>query len=576
MKSVSVWSPFAQRVQLITDDQEIPMALGDHGYWYSPVAIDGGTDYAFMVDGEGPFPDPRSAWQPQGISKPSRIYDHQDYVWRHPAWQAPDLKNGIVYELHIGTFTSDGSYKAAQEKLSYLVELGITHVELMPVAEFSGAWGWGYDGVQLFAPHHAYGDPDELKEFVDSCHGRGLAVILDVVYNHLGPAGNYLHKFGPYFTHRYNTPWGDAVNFDDRYSDEVRRFFIDNALMWLRDYRFDGLRLDAVHAIFDQSATPFLKELAIEVRQLEQELGRGLLLIAESDLNDPRVVLDHDHGGFGLRHQWSDDFHHAIHALLTGERNGYYADFGEMRHLAKALLNGYVYDGCYSRFRKRRHGAKSHFLSGENLVGYCQTHDQVGNRATGERLSHLLNPGQLKIASALVLTSPFVPMLFQGEEWAASTPFLYFTQHEDAELAKAVTEGRQSEFVDFGWDEREVPDPQAAETFARSRLNWNEVDDGLHAEILSWYRELIDFRKKHPQMTAGTLENVFVQYDDTAGWLLLKREGFAAVYNFSSTPQEISLTQYGFQYILLNSDPEVYYVDQTLHLPGFSVALLSQ
>lgn len=575
MSTISVWSPFARDLQLVTGGQSIPMVLGDNGYWYSPVSLDHGVDYVFAVNGQGPFPDPRSPWQPYGISKPSRHYDHQGYVWSHVDWPSSELKDGLIYELHIGTFTPQGTYQAAQEKLDYLVELGVTHVELMPVAEYSGAWGWGYDGVQLFAPHHAYGSPDDLKAFVDACHGRGLAVLLDVVYNHLGPAGNYLQKFGPYFTHRYNTPWGDAVNLDDRYCDEVRRFFIDNALMWLRDYCFDGLRLDAVHAIFDQSASPFLKELASQVQQLERELERGLVLIAESDLNDPKVVLDHDHGGFGLRYQWSDDFHHAIHALLTGERRGYYADFGDMEHLAKALHNGYVYDGCYSDFRKRRHGAKSYLLTGENLLGYCQTHDQVGNRAAGERLSHLLNIGQLKIASALVLTSPFVPMLFQGEEWAASTPFLYFTHHEDPELAKAVSEGRKKEFVDFGWDEQEIPDPQAEDTYRKSQLSWSELEDGHHADMLSWYKELIDFRKKHPQLAAGSLENVFVQYDKSAGWFLLKREEFGVVCNFSAAPQDISLSQYGFQYILVNSDPEVYYVDQMLHLPPFSVAILS-
>lgn len=575
MSFPSVWAPIAKEVQLVTAGQRTLMRRDQRGWWHPDADLQAGADYTFLVDGEGPFPDPRSQWQPNGVSQPSRVYEQQRYQWQDLHWRAPALKDGLIYELHIGTFSPQGTYQGALAKLDYLVNLGVTHVELMPVAEYSGKWGWGYDGVQLFAPHHAYGEPDELKAFVDACHGKGLAVLLDVVYNHLGPAGNYLHSFGPYFTHRYNTPWGDAVNFDDQYSDEVRRFFIDNALMWLRDYHFDGLRLDAVHAIFDQSAVPFLKQLRMEVDRLQERTEREYVLIAESDLNDPKVVVDYEHGGFGLDCQWSDDFHHAIHALLTDEQSGYYADFGRISHLAKALQNGFVYDGEYSAHRKRHHGAKSTLLSGEQLLGYCQTHDQVGNRATGERLGHLLQPGQIKIAAALVLMSPFVPMLFQGEEWATSSPFLYFTDHEDPELARAVSEGRRSEFADFGWNPEDIPDPQDEQTFLRSQLNWQEMEKGVHADILGWYRELIGFRKKHPQLAAGSFKNVIVQYDEAAKWLILKRGYFALVCNFASHAQDIILAEFDFREIHLSSETGVQYDNTSLHLPPFSVALLS-
>ncbi len=330
----------------------------------------------------------------------------------------------------------------------------------MPVNEFSGDWGWGYDGVDLYAPHHSYGTPDDLKKLVDTCHGKGLAVLLDVVYNHFGPVGNYLSKFGPYFTDTYHTPWGSAVNLDQAGSHEVRKFFADNALMWLRDYHFDGLRLDAVHAYFDKSAIHFLEYLSSEVDALASQLGRHLVLIAESDLNDPRVVTSREMGGFGCDAQWSDDFHHALHSVITGERDGYYKDFGSFEQLAKAFKNAFVYDGIYAEDRGRIHGRTPVGLSGHHFLAYAQDHDQVGNRAQGDRLSQLVSVGRQKIAAALVLTSPFIPMLFEGEEFGASTPFQYFTHHEDVQLGQAVSEGRRSEFAAFGWDPKDVPDPQ--------------------------------------------------------------------------------------------------------------------
>src|ERR1700722_13382288 len=428
------------------------MQLGLRGWWVVATALPiPGADYAFVIDGaEPPVPDPRSQSQPHGVHGRSRFVDHSAFPWTDSGWKAPALDSAIVYELHVGTFTAAATFDAAIDRLGYLKDLGVTHVELMPVAEFSGDRGWGYDGVDLFAPHHAYGGPDGLKRLVDACHARGLAVLIDVVYNHLGPSGNYLPRFGPYLTHRHSTPWGDAVNFDGRGSDEVRRLFCDNALMWLRDYHCDGLRIDAVHAIIDTSAIHFLEQLASEVAALERELGRRLVLIAESDLNDSRIVRARELGGYGIDAQWSDDFHHALHCVLTGERAGYYSDFGTIADLAKALRHAWVYDGRYSNHRGRPHGRSPAGLSGHHFLGYAQTHDQVGNRAKGERSSHLMSIARLKIGAAIVLCAPFIPMLFQGEEFGADTPFQYFTNHEEPELAKAVSEGRRKEFAAFG------------------------------------------------------------------------------------------------------------------------------
>ena len=372
------------------------------------------ADYAFSLDGGPPLPDPRSPYQPNGVHGLSRPVDHSAFEWRHTKWRPAPLSSAIIYECHIGTFTPSGTFDAAVERLGYLRDLGVTHIELMPVAEFSGARGWGYDGVDLFAPHHSYGGPDAMKRFVDAAHGHGLGVILDVVYNHLGPEGNYLAKFGPYFTDRYRTPWGDAVNLDDRDSDEVRRFFCDNALMWLRDYRVDGLRLDAVHAIFDASAIHFLEQLGAEVHQLEAEVGRHLVVIAESDLNQPRIVTPREAGGYGLDAQWNDDFHHALHTILTGETAGYLADFGSIAQLAKCLTRGFVYDGTYSKSRRRRHGRPVLGLSAHRFVAFMQNHDQVGNRAMGERLGHLVTIDQLKISAAIADDVAVYPDVVSG------------------------------------------------------------------------------------------------------------------------------------------------------------------
>jgi len=516
------------------------MTPDERGWWTREIkSAKAGDDYGFVLDGSGPFPDPRSASQPDGVHKLSQLVNPHGFKWKDKNFQAQPLSSAVIYELHIGTFTSGGTFLSAIEKLNHLVGLGITHVELMPVIEFSGDHGWGYDGVDLFAPHHAYGKPNDLKKFVDACHTRGLAVILDVVYNHVGPAGNYLGKFGPYFTQKFRTYWGEGVNFDDADSGEVRQFFCDNALMWLRDFHFDGLRLDAVHGIFDTSAVHILEQLKIEVEKLSAQLGRHLVLIPESDLNNPRLLWTRERGGFQLDAQWSDDFHHALHTVLTGEQTGYYSDFGKLSDLAKALRHAFVYDGRYSKHRRRIHGRPVEGLSGHRFLGYLQNHDQVGNRARGERSSQLLNTEQLKLAAALVLTAPFVPMLFQGEEWGAGTPFYYFTDFPEPALARAVREGRCREFAAFGWKPEDTPDPQALETFENSRLNWSEVSRSPHADILDWHKKLIHLRHAEPDLSDGRLERVRINYDEHRRWLVVERNSVVAVYNFSKGLQTL-------------------------------------
>jgi len=408
---------------------------------------------------------------------------------------------------------------------------------------------------------------------VDACHARGLAVVLDVVYNHLGPAGNHLGEFGPYFTDRYSTPWGQAVNLDGPDSDEVRGFFVDNALMWLRDYHVDGLRLDAVHAIVDTSAVHLLEEIAVEVEELAAALGRRLFVVAESDLNDPRLVRRREEGGYGLDAQWSDDFHHALHAVLTGERSGYYGDFGSLAHLATALRRVFVYAGERSAFRRRAHGRSPAGIPGWRFLGYLQNHDQVGNRAMGERSSHLVPVGRLKIGAALVLTSPFVPMLFQGEEWGARSPFLYFTDHADPELGRAVSEGRRSEFAAFGWDPETIPDPQAEETFVRSRLDWSEPGRSPHAELLAWHRALVALRRRTPELADGRLDRVEVSLDEAARWFVVRRGAVAVVFSLADDTQCVPLP--GGQRVLLASEPACRVGEGGVDLVPDSVAIVA-
>jgi maltooligosyltrehalose trehalohydrolase len=568
MPTVSVWAPGAQRVRLDLGAAQIEMDPQQRGWWTAP-APEAGSEYALLVDGGSPLPDPRSAWQPSGVHGRSCWIDHAAFSWTDSCWQAPPLESGIFYELHVGTFTPEGTFDAAIGRIPHLRNLGITHVELMPVAEFPGDWGWGYDGVDLYAPHHVYGGPEGLKRLVDALHGSGIAALLDVVYNHLGPLGNYLAQFGPYFTARFKTPWGDAVNLSEAGSEEVRRFFIDNALMWLQDYHFDGLRLDAVHAIVDPSATHFLEELTDRVNELQIETGRHLWLIAESDLNDPRLLRSPEAGGYGISAQWSDDFHHALHTVLTGESRGYYFDFGTLAQLAKAITHGFVYDGCYSEFRCRRHGKPLGSVAKSRLLGYLQTHDQVGNRARGDRITDLCSLDRVKIGVALVMTAPFIPMLFQGEEWGASTPFQYFTSHPDPDLGRAVSEGRQREFREFGWRPEDVPDPQDPATFWRSKLNWAEIGQGEHAKLLDWYRELIRFRKETPALRAAPAETAF---DEASRYLIVRRGDYAVTANLSDTWRGIPWNSGGR--LMHASKPGVETLPEELRLPPESAAIL--
>ena len=576
MISFRVWAPNAKQVEIKIGSDLLGMTAGEDGWWLVEIPGDGaGVDYAFVLDRDDPLPDPRSPWQPNGIHGASRTVDHAAFQWTDQHWRPPPLSSTIFYELHVGTFTSKGTFIAVIDKLDYLVDLGVTHIELMPIAEFSGNRGWGYDGVDLYAPHHVYGEPDDLKRLIDACHARGLAVVLDVVYNHLGPAGNYLARFGPYFTQRYATPWGQAMNFDGAGSDQVRRFFCDNALMWLRDYHLDGLRIDAVHAILDTSAVHLLEELACEVAELQTQTGRPLALIAESDLNDPRIVRSREIGGYGIHAQWSDDFHHALHCVLTGEHAGYYRDFGSLADLAKALQQAFVYDGCYSAFRRRRHGRTPNGLSGDSFLGYLQTHDQIGNRAKGDRSSHLMSVGRLKIAAALVLTAPFIPMLFQGEEWGATSPFLYFTDHKDPELGRSVTEGRRREFTAFGWDPEEIPDPQAVETFERSKLDWCERDEEHHAGLWAWHRRLIKLRREISALSDGRLNQVRVSFDETTKWFVVKRGAVVIACNLNPSKQRVPAEIEPGSRLLLASDDKVQLIEDTVELPSDSLAILS-
>jgi maltooligosyltrehalose trehalohydrolase len=538
----AVWAPRATRVEVQVGGRQQALERS-HGGWHALEGseVEAGSDYCFVLDGGPPLPDPRSAWQPHGVHGPSRVVDHGRFSWSDGGWHGRSLRDSVVYELHCGSFSRAGTFDGAIEHIGHLVDLGVGAVEVMPVAAFPGVHGWGYDGVALYAVHHAYGGPDALKRFVDACHGAGLAVIMDVVYNHLGPDGNVLGEFGPYFTDRHRTPWGDAINYDGPGSDEVRRFVVDNALMWTRDYHVDGLRLDAVHAIVDTSAVHILEEIASAVHGLAEAAGRQLWVIAESDLNDPRLVSDPRRGGYGCDAQWSDDFHHALHASLCGETAGYYADFGAVADVAAALRQVFVRPGRYSAFRHRRHGRDVGELPSTRFLGYMQNHDQVGNRVRGERSAALMSLGRLQIAAALVLLSPFVPMLFMGEEWAASTPFMYFTDHDDANLGRAVSEGRRQEFASFGWRPGDVPDPQDFATFERSRVDWAEAGHEPHATVHRWHRELITLRAANPGLRDGDRAELAIEHDERARTLVLRRGGVTVACNWGDAPVTVAV-----------------------------------
>ncbi|MGI8328717.1 malto-oligosyltrehalose trehalohydrolase [Actinomadura scrupuli] len=602
MTTFEVWAPEAERVEVEilpgpgAGARREMRPAGRPGWWAADVAAAGpGTDYGFYLDGDGPLPDPRSPRQPHGVHGPSRVHDHEGFAWTDRLWRGRPLAGSVLYELHVGTFTPEGTFDAAIGRLGHLVRLGVDVVELMPVAAFPGRHGWGYDGVHLWAVHEPYGGPDGLKRFVDACHGRGLAVALDVVYNHLGPSGNYLSRYGPYFTEAHQTPWGAAVNFDQPGSDEVRDFVVGNALMWLRDYHLDGLRLDAVHAINDQRAVHLLEELAAEVAGLRARAGRELFLIAESDLNDPRLVTSRESGGYGLDAQWSDDFHHALHSALTGERQGYYGDFGSMAALAKVLTRVFFHDGTWSSFRGRRHGRPVDLLRtpGHRFLGFLQNHDQIGNRAAGDRLSASLTADRLKTGAALLLTSPYSPMLFMGEEWGATTPWCYFTDHLEPELARAVTEGRRREFARHDWgaisegrpegtDDGagpavEVPDPQAVDTFRRSVLDWTEPEEPRHRELLEWYQALIALRRARPELTDPRLTEVEVEADEDTGRLLMTRGSLLVAANLGAEALRLLVRA---DRLLLASAPAVRLTTgehgAELELPPSSVGVLER
>jgi len=579
-----VWAPTAERIEVQLGEEAMgggapqPMhPAATPGWWEAdvPEAAASGTDYAFRVDGGEPLPDPRSPWQPLGSEGPSRTYDHGAFRWTDRGWRGGPLRGAVIYEMHVGTFTPEGTFDAAIGRLDQLRDLGVDMIELMPVAAFPGQHGWGYDGIHLWAVHEPYGGPDGLKRFVDACHARRVAVLLDVVYNHVG-IGNRLADFGPYFTDAHVTPWGPAVNLDQPGSDEVRGFLIGNALMWLRDYHLDGLRLDAVHAFEDHRALHILEELAVEVQGLGTLLNRELVLIAESDLNDPRLVSSREAGGFGLAAQWSDDFHHAVHAAVTGERQGYYGDFGSMGALVKTLTRVFFHDGNYSSFRGRSHGRPVDLLRipSFRFLGYLQDHDQVGNRATGDRISSGLSADLAKTGAGLVLTAPFTPMLFMGEEWAAGTPWQYFTDHTDPELARAVAAGRREEFAAFGWGPADVPDPQDEATFYRSRLDWAELDQAGHQDMLAWYTELIALRRAWPELTDPMLDQVRADYDEGRRWLVLHRGRLRVVVNLSERDQRVPLGGPGAA-VLAASRTGVTLDGADANLPAVCLAVLS-
>ncbi|HXC85698.1 MAG TPA: malto-oligosyltrehalose trehalohydrolase [Trebonia sp.] len=601
MTAVTVWAPTATRVDVEIAGRAYPMrpaadAPVRQGWWRADVDVPPGTDYAFRLDGGEPLADPRSPWQPSGPSGPSRTYDHSAFAWTDQGWRGAPLPGAVVYETHVGTFTPEGTLDAAIGRLDYLASLGVTAVELMPLAAFPGEHGWGYDGICLWAVHDPYGGPDALKRFVDACHSRNLAVILDVVYNHVGP-GNRLASFGPYFTSAHMTPWGPAVNLDQAGSDEVRAFVVGNALMWVRDYHIDALRLDAVHALEDHRAMHVLEQLAVAADAFAASAGRSITLIAESDLNDPRLISAREAGGYGLTAQWNDDFHHAVHSAMTGERQGYYGDFGSLSAIAKTLTGAYFYNGTWSSFRGRTHGRPVDVLKipAYRFVCFVQDHDQVGNRAIGDRIAAALRAapaapgvdgvdgvdggraeGLLRVAAGLVLTAPFTPMLFMGEEWGADTPWQFFTDHTDPGLAAAVSEGRRSEFAAHGWGRAEIPDPQDKETFLRSKLDWTQQDGEPYRSLLSWYRSLIALRRARPELTDPRLDQVRADYDEQARWLLITRGPLRVAANLGTAPAKIPVPPAGPPLkLLLASTKDINPKSGAIHLPPASFAVVS-
>ncbi|MDM8085385.1 malto-oligosyltrehalose trehalohydrolase [Cellulomonas cellasea] len=553
-----VWAPRAGQVELDLprEGRRVPLRRVGDGWWDADLHLAPGTPHAYAVDGAPPHADPRAERLPDGVHGPAEAFDATDFAWTDAGWLGLDARGAVLYELHVGTFTAQGTLDAAIEHLDDLVALGVDMVELMPLASFNGTHGWGYDGVSLYSVHEPYGGPRALQRFVDAAHARGMGVCLDVVHNHLGPSGNYLDVFGPYLTDAHHTPWGAAVNLDQDGSPEVRRWICDSALRWFRDFHLDALRLDAVHALVDDSPQHLLAQLSLEVADLGAELGRPLSLIAESDLNDPVAIRPVAQGGWGMTAQWADDVHHAIHALVTGERHGYYVDFGSPQTLRKALTQVFVHDGGWSAFRGRPWGRPlPPGTDGHQFVVSASNHDQVGNRALGDRPSARLDPGALAVEAALVLLSPFTPMLFMGEEWGARTPWLFFTDHPEPDLAEAVRSGRRAEFGGHGWEELyggvvEPPDPQARSTFEASRLDRGELRQEGHARLWDWHRQLIALRRAEPDLSSGDLAATRVRFEDAPaeqtssgwrGWLVVERGDARVVVNLADDERRVPL-----------------------------------
>jgi maltooligosyltrehalose trehalohydrolase len=582
MPEVGVWAPSATRVQVAIGEPgerfqghatTTDLEPADSGWWRADVAEAlPGRPYGFLLDGGGQvLPDPRSRRQPHGVHEPSEFYS-DDFAWTDADWPGHGLPDSVIYELHIGTFTERGTFDAAIERLGHLVWLGVTHVEILPVNDFNGQWNWGYDGVLWYAVHEAYGGPDGLKRLVDACHRAGLAVVLDVVYNHLGASGNYLQRFGPYLQSGHNT-WGDLVNLDGELAGPVREYILDNAVMWLSEFHIDALRLDAVHALHDSSDVHLLAELSTRVKVLSAELGRPLVLIAESDLNDPIMFTARREGGYGLDGQWDDDVHHALHAMLSGERQGYYADFGSLSVLAKVLTRAFLHDGTYSSFRGRHHGkpVDTESTPGYRFVVCLQNHDQIGNRAAGDRLPRIVSPGMLKVGATLLLTSPFTPLLFMGEEWAASTPWPFFTSHPEPELAEATATGRIKEFADHGWDIGAVVNPQDPAAFSGAKLRWSERVEPGHADLLALYRQLLALRREHPDLADPCLPLVKVDFDQDAQWVIVHRGAFDVLANLADHAQPLPSASGG---ILFSTQPGLSAHGGRITLPARSACII--
>jgi maltooligosyltrehalose trehalohydrolase len=573
-----VWAPQRDRVRVLVDGTTHPMTRDDAGWWRTDIAEAGpGSAYAFLLDDDPvPLPDPRSRRQPTGVHSASRLYDQDGFIWTDSDWTGRQLPGSVIYELHIGTFTPKGTFASAIERLDHLVELGVDLVEVLPVNAVDGPRNWGYDGVGWYAVTENYGGPDSFKRFVDACHARGMGVVLDVVYNHLGPSGAYLDRFGPYFAG--SNIWGPSINLDGPHSEPVRRYVIDNALQWLRDFHVDGLRLDAVHALHDDRATHLLEQLAVEVEALSVSLRRPLSLIAESDQNDPRMITPREAGGYGLNAQWCDDIHHSLHCTLTGEAQGYYADFAAagLTGLAHVFCRAFLHEGTWSSFRQRTHGAPvdTHRTPGHRFVAFLQNHDQIGNRATGDRLSATLSPGLLACGAALVLGGPFTPMIFMGEEWGARTPWQFFSHFPDESMRDAVRTGRTAEFGEHGWGDATVPDPNAESTFLDSKLDWDELDDEPHATLLRVYQELITLRRQWPALSDPWLDRIDVAFDEQARTVLLHRGTLRVAVNLGGETVTIDLNA-PIERILLASEPaEGHETALTLGPESFAVVAL--